>query len=332
MPPKTTKKKRGSSFLETVSAAFNPKNKEDLKAQAAAPNRAEIDRNSQLMQASTNTPTTQAPRRPNFTEPEIIRNADTGEPTFVKMPDGRVVPVAGENSQQVQDLVNSGNRDIATPEGAVEATDAQAQRDQAADQQEAILQLQSGELGQGIRPSVDLSEVPAAASAALNIPAIGAGAASGAALGAGVGSVVPGVGTVIGGVVGGVVGGISAFLGKLSLDKRQTTKEANKVFTVASGERMTQIMNLANSGIIPPADVVFAYEQNLANIRASRAALREQTKSLVGRQLSGAMDELIVVESYLQNEPFYRAQLMAALAAPNPGKMYEAKPFDIQDE
>lgn len=261
-------------------------------------------------------------KKPNFTEPEIIRNADTGEPTFVKMPDGRVISVAGEKPEQVQDLVNKGNEKIATPKGAVEATDAQQVRENAQQQQEAISLL---EQGQNVPANVDLSEDPEAATAALNTGTIVGGAlATGGTFAAG-GALVGGpAGAAIGGAIGALVGGFGAFLGKLAADKRQSTKEAFTVYKINKGERFSEVMNWANSGKVPPSQVQFGYEQIVSNMKASRASLREKTETLVGRQLSGAQEELIQVEDWLANEPNYRRDVILALSNPNPNIVYTA--------
>lgn len=269
---------------------------------------------------------------PKVLQPQVIRNQETGEITGIKTPDGKVI-MAG-NKRESKELIStfSDNTPWDTPKGFVEAEDVAAAQQQFIQQQQAIQQLTTGELQQGAQPNVDLSEDPNAASAVLNPLAVAGGITAGATAGATVGALGGPVGSAVLGTIGGIVGGFTAFLGKLSSDKRQSTKEAYKVFTLATGERQTQLLNLANSGTIPPADVVFAYEQNLANIRAARASLQEKTRTLIGRQLSGAQDELIAVEMYLANEGYYRAQLMMALQSPNPSRIYTPVPLTEQNE
>lgn len=165
--------------------------------------------------------------------------------------------------------------------------------------------------GQQQQASVDLSGDNPALAAALNLPSIGAGAVSGAGVGALVGG-------PVGAVAGGIIGGLSAFLAKLSLDKRQATKEAYKVFTRTTGESYSEVLRAANSGF-PPGDVMTRYEGVVANVRASQSALKRETKTTLGKQLSGAQDELLAVELWLDNEEFYRAQVIQAIQNPNKG-------------
>lgn len=156
-----------------------------------------------------------------------------------------------------------------------------------------------------------------AANVLTNIPSIAAGASAGAGLGATIGSVVPVAGTAVGAVVGGLIGGITAFFGKLALDKRQATREAMKAFRVTSSKRYKELMNMANARSESPADIMRGYEANLAIIREAERELKAQTRGAVGKQLSGAMDELIEVQLYLESEPYYRNQLWGAIMRPD---------------
>lgn len=166
----------------------------------------------------------------------------------------------------------------------------------------------------GAQPTVNLGDTPVdiATSIGSNVPAI----ASAAIAGASIGSAIPGIGTAAGAIFGGVLGIATALAG----DRRQATKEANKALSIAKS-RDNDIINIANSGIYNPSEVLQLYEVNLANARAAERELLKQTQTSVGRQLSGAEDELIAVQDYLAYEQFRRDQLLLALAAPNPSKI-----------
>lgn len=194
--------------------------------------------------------------------------------------------------------------------------------------------LSQAAIAGGAAPTVNLGEdagLFSPTTALTNLPSIGAGAIAGAGTGAVLGSFVPVVGTGIGAVAGGVIGAVTAYFAKLSVDRRQTTKNAKKVFTIATDTRYKEIMNSANLQTNTPAEVMFAYEVNVENIRASHRQLRELTKNKIAADLSGAMDELIEVEMWLQQEPLYRQQLLIALANPDPRKVQQVIPQAAQD-
>lgn len=257
-------------------------------------------------------------------KPEVIRDGDTGEITGVTLPDGRTL--LGLKPSEVRDLIEKDRQKRELPAGADEAgtTKKAIEQMQAQQQANAAADLLQSNQQAGVQPTVALGNnaQDLLATAGTSLPSIAAGAASGAGLGAAVGSFVPILGTTIGAVAGGIIGALTAFGAQLAVDRHQTTKEALTVFKKASTTRNTQILNMANSGQFPPAEVVRAYETNLANIREAERELRSQTRGAVGRQLSGAMDELIQVQLYIQNEPYYRAQLMDALRNPQPGRVY----------
>lgn len=270
---------------------------------------------------------TAAPIKPNFTEPEIIRNQDTGEPTFVKFPDGRVISIAGEKPQVVQDLVNASNAKTATPQGAIEGTDAQAIRQNAQQSQQAVQGI-----GQQVAPTPDVTDFSSrtGTDVALNagglIGATGIGTAIGSfvSAGAAAGTIASPVGTIVGASLG-LLAGIGFVLGRIALSRHNVVKRANNVFT-ESKKSNTFMLNLANAGKTPPADLVSSYNQNFANIIAARNELREQAKTKVGASLSGAQDELADIEIYLADERFRRAQFQNAILQPNPDIVYQIEP------
>lgn len=202
-------------------------------------------------------------------------------------------------------------------------------------QQDQLRLSQAQQAAQTASPSVNLPEVGGIlnpTTIGTNIPSIAGGVTAGAGLGATIGAATTlGLGAPIGAAIGGVIGGITAYLAKLSSDRRQSTKNAKKVFNIASGERYNEIINSANQQSESPADIMYAYEVNLANIQESRRNLRELTKDKVGADLSGAMDELIEVEMYLDREPEYRQQLLIAIANPNPSKIKQIIPQQSED-
>lgn len=170
-----------------------------------------------------------------------------------------------------------------------------------------------------------------AANLGLSTTSLIAGASTGATLGATVGSVVPVLGTAGGAIIGGVLGGLTAVSAKIASDKRQATKEAFKVYTNGKA-RDTEILNLANSGIYNPEDIVFQYQLNVANLRAAESELKKQTEGKVNKQLSGAMDELIQVQLYLSHEEERRIRLEQALANPNPSLIYQTDVIDFENQ
>lgn len=141
--------------------------------------------------------------------------------------------------------------------------------------------------------------------------------ATGALAGATAGSIIPIAGTAIGGLIGGL-GGLTA---ALTTQRRQATKEANKVFTISTGRDYQLIMNLANQGA-SPAEIMTAYNTMLANVRVSERALKKETQNALGRELSGAQDELTNVQLWLENEPMFRQQLILAMQNPNPAAVF----------
>lgn len=150
--------------------------------------------------------------------------------------------------------------------------------------------------------------------AALSIPKIATGAAAGAAFG---------------GPLGAVAGGGFALLGQIVLDQRQSVKESRKFLTTGR-TRDNEILNMANSGV-DPSIIVEMYNLNLANLYAARRNLKEKTKTAIGRQLSGAMDELIEVEAYLDLEEFRRQQLINAIANPDPNKILPIQTIETEN-
>lgn len=302
--------------IQAVNEFINPelKNARIRQEQIDSQRQAFADATANNAQANTQTtaPTVKQ------TSPEVIRD-ENGRITGVTFPDGRTL--LGISPREVKNLINQEREATQLPEGAVEAGTARKQAEAQQQAQQAIAGLNAPTQ---LSPSVQLGQGASdlAATIGTSIPSIAGGAATGAGLGAAVGTAVaPVIGTTIGAVAGGVIGGITALLGKIAVDRRQATKEAKRVYTDAKNVN-TKLLNLANSGSVPPAEIIRAYELNMANIREAERELRAQTRGAVGKQLSGAMDELIDVQYYLEQDGLYRIQLIQALGNPDPSKIY----------
>lgn len=252
--------------------------------------------------------------------PEVQAAEPKREPT-AKIPPTQTI---GEREKRKFDLIQQGLSEKQA--GRKNAEEQQGNRDLIAQQQAvALFQEQADEAissfgKKQVNPSITLGDTGGdfAANVATNAQSI----ATGAAAGAGLGAVASGPFAPVGAVAGGIVGGISALLGKIALDKRQTTKEAKGAFVTATATTNKLLLNMANLALEPPADIVYGYELNLANIREAERELLKQTNNKIGKQLSGAQEELNLVQTYLRNEPFYRAQLFDAIRNPDPSKIY----------
>lgn len=307
---------------KTFQAAADMINPEQAKGRAAAE---QIKQNATAPQS----PQAQSPQENLTPTPmqdeqgmQVIRD-NTGRVTGVQV-NGKVYN--GIPKAQTEAIINAelkkttiGNNNIPDAQTAAQEKNASAQVQQALNQQ-----------GQQMQPTVSLDTAGSTqdyvTNAATNIPSIVGGAAALGGTGAAIGTAIaPGVGTIAGGVIGAVVGGVSAFIAKMTTDRRQATKEAYKTFQISSDKRYKEVLNMANNKQDTPADILQAYEINLANIKESKRALRELTRSSVGKQLSGAQEELIQVEEWLRNEPYYKQQVIDALRNPQVGLVYSTQ-------
>ena len=139
---------------------------------------------------------------------------------------------------------------------------------------------------------------------------LGSGALSGLAL-PNVGAIGQGTGLL----------SIGAIIGKLAQNSRQSVKETKTRFTGTAGAVSVDndILNLANSGdpSATPDRIFEMHEENLGRLREIEADLANKTDGLVGRQLSGAMDELIAVQNYISQDSRRREKIIQALNSPN---------------
>ena len=161
-----------------------------------------------------------------------------------------------------------------------------------------------------------------------------AGGFGGAALGAKVGAIggttFGPVGTVVGGVGGALVGGAVAVFGKIGLDKRQDVKQAFATYRSTSSN-MAWIINNANSGKIDGVTAANMWDEELSNFYSAQRALKGMTKGKIGRELSGAMDELDKVNGFERRIPVLQSMLADAILTPDPNKVL-ADPNSFEPE
>jgi hypothetical protein len=160
----------------------------------------------------------------------------------------------------------------------------------------------------------------------------GAGATAGAVVGSGVGlalapltggASVPigaGLGLKAGAVVGSSLFAWDKFTDKVAQDRQQATKQAKAYFNVNVNQRYTELLNWANSGQIPAGEVYARYKQHIANVNEARRALHKISQGKIGKDADKALDELAIVDSYLEDggELYDRIRLIRALQKPNP--------------
>jgi len=162
--------------------------------------------------------------------------------------------------------------------------------------------------------------------------ATGAAAAGGAVVGAKAGAalgtlVAPGIGTVIGGIVGGIGGAIGGAYTKLTVQKRQSVKEATKVFSQAKTNK-NEILNMVNAGLVTEGQARALWQEEKQNIYSSYTYLKRETDSDLNNFLGQPADELIQVESYLALDRFYDVEFEKALMQPNPNKILNLNPTE----
>ncbi len=155
--------------------------------------------------------------------------------------------------------------------------------------------------------------------------ATGASAVAGGVAGAKIGAIIgtalaPGVGTAVGGVVGAIGGAIGGAYAKVTIQKRQQIKEANKIFT-QSKKNKNEILNMINAGLINEGQARSLWEEEKSNIALSHSYLKTQTQSDLNNFLGNPGDDLIAVERYLQLDQFYDLEFEKSLLAPNPSKI-----------
>ncbi len=320
------KKKRGSSFADTLKGAFMPQNKETIKSNAAAPNRAEIDRNNALMNQPKATP---APKK----EPKLERfviDQDTGKASGIRDPiTGKVTFLPPEDIAAIQKKDDVANQ---VTERAIQENDVVKKENNQIIAEQAVQNL-----GQEVAPDpeltnfnnrlgTDLALNAGAFAGAAGSVAGGLGLGTAAAGGAAAGSILPGIGTAVG-----ALAAIGIVLGRIALAKRNVVKRADNAFD-ESVKSNKFLLNLANQGQTDPTELVGAYNQNYANIMASYKELREQTKTKTGQSLSGAQEELGDIEIYLRDEQLRRDVFMRAILQPNPSAIFPDTEVNLSND
>lgn len=219
---------------------------------------------------------------------ETFKSADTGRPSGVSMPDGRVF--FGLNADDIKTIVSGEQKKEqipgTQPVGTAAALNEQARQGAALQNKIGVLppeQMQQKSMGEDVLTT------------GLSLGAIAGGAGTGAAAGALVGG-------PIGAVAGGIIGGASALFGKLTLERRQDVKVAKANFDNAKAS-LSNLRNLALTNPELRESIIKQWNDNLVVIRSSERALREQNKTLVGKKLADNLDELADIEQFYRDYP-----------------------------
>ena len=196
---------------------------------------------------------------------------------------------------------------------------AQLEQQQMLQQQLGISQQQ--DVG-GLRTAV-LGENNAAENIGTAAAALGGGIATAgtfATAGAALGSIVPVIGTAAGAIggaaLGFAVGAIGGALVKLSVQKRQDVKQANKIFTTSKSNK-DRIINQINAGMLTDSAARTLWAEEKANISLAHSYLKQQTQEDVNNFLGNPGDELIALESYLSLDQAYDLEFEASLLNPD---------------
>lgn len=151
--------------------------------------------------------------------------------------------------------------------------------------------------------------------------AAGGGAIFGAKTGAALGTAIaPGIGTLVGGVIGAGVGAVGGAYTKLTIQKRQQVKEANKIFNTAKTNK-NEILNMVNAGLLTEGQARELWLEEKQNIALAQRYLKEQTHNDLENFLGNPGDELTAVEAYLALDRAYDIEFENALLNPNPAKI-----------
>lgn len=273
------------------------------------------------------TPTT--PAKAPVNQPAQIIRDEAGNATGV-IRDGRVF--LGLGSKDIQDMVNAQNKKIGTPEGAVEASNVQAQQDiQTAQEQQASQAIQT--LGQQTAEQQNRNVVRGegivgqAVTAGAGIAGGIAGAKAGAALGAVAAPFTGGASIPVGAAIGAVGGAIGGTYTKIGFQKRQDVKQALTVYTQAKSN-MGWILTETNAGRLSPAQASELWSEQLANLNSAERNLKQDTDTNLDRFLSGGSDELAKVTGFKQRVPFLQTQLAMAMLKPNPNSITNLNEID----
>lgn len=262
------------------------------------------------------------------TQTEVFRN-ETGRLAGATLPDGRTF--LGLSPDEVRKLSKQQADIAATPEGAVEASKAAAQREQAA--LGAELAGQVGQIDPAIvaaaqAQGVDYEQALKSGAAGI-LPSLVGGAAGGAVLGAGVGAVGgAGVGAIPGAVIGGVGGALSGLTRGILSNLKGQTGDTIKAKGDALSKRKTALKALIQDTNQNPSNAATNLELfniQLALIEKDFAALNLETQRdlnlYLGQDGTPKLMEYEVFYSVGGARDFYIRDMQTALLNPNPSKI-----------
>lgn len=111
---------------------------------------------------------------------------------------------------------------------------------------------------------------------------------------------------------------ILTLIGKVASNKRQDVKVAAANFK-ASKKNMGDIINAKNAGLISDEQALEYWNREVANIAAQETALRQMTKTWIGRELSNGLDELAAIEGFNDDYEIYlKPKFQRAILTPDP--------------
>lgn len=250
---------------------------------------------------------------------EVFRN-EKGNLSAAQLPDGRIF--LGLSPDDVRNLAAQQNQKQATPPGAVEASQAAAQRRTQSQEQQMLSAAPIPLSPDGRQAVPDESMLSKGATGA----AAFGGAVFGAKAGAAVGTLIaPGIGTAVGGIIGGVGGAVGGAYTKMTIQKRQDVKESLKLFSQAKKNKQ-EILNMINAGLLSEGQARELWQEEKQNIAAAHSYLKRQTQNDLTNFIGNPGDELIQVESYIALDNYYDLEFEKALLQPNPAMIRYQQP------
>lgn len=253
--------------------------------------------------------------------PEYFRDAKTGRLSGIVLPDGRAF--LGLSPDQVNEIANREFEKTQVPIGTQPVGTAANAIRQQQETQRVISQLTGepmlteADLLAAVPQEPFLEKTQALGAGVIGAATGGGAAAVGAKLGAAGGSIVP----VLGTAAGALIGAIGGYYGKISYDKRQDVKQANKVGNIAN-TNFGQIIDAVNAGLIPNDIALRRWQENRIALYAARANLKRETDTDLNRFLSNGADELARIEDFITDlETIKTQEFYVALATPNPSNI-----------
>lgn len=253
-----------------------------------------------------------------LTTPETFTDPRTGRASGIVLPDGRTF--LGLSPQDVNQIAAGEAARVARPAGTQPVGTQQSQ----IEMQNQLNNLQPMATGniRELFPQENLISQGATGAAAVGGAVFGAktGAAAGAALGTAVPVIGNIAGAIGGAVIGGAVGAVGGAYTKVSIQKRQSVKEATKVFSQAKTNK-NEILNMVNAGLLSEGQARGLWQEEKQNIASAHAYLFRQSQNDLDAFLGSPGDELIQVESYLALDTQYDLEFEKSLLQPNPLKI-----------